>query len=610
MTLPKPFDGTRTDSITQGAARLAALALERPRRLLLALLLIGVPLAAALAAGWAAGQAETDLHAHAHAQLALYDANLRAELERHAAVPLALAQDSEVTALLGDPTPERIDRMNRKLEGIGKALGASALYIMDTSGLTLTASNWNGSSSFVGQNFAYRPYFRMAIERGEGHHFALGTTSFIPGYYTAHRVVAENRTLGAVVLKVGFDRLERAWVPSPEKLLVTDRDGMVFITNVEDWRYHALPRRLPIALPVVPEGTSEGLDVLPWAFGGAADRIAIAENGVERRYLLASVAVPGGDWTLHSLTSREPVSGRTQVAGLLAAAAMALAAVAAYALALRRAAFAERLAVQEEARAELERRVAEATAELRERENELTQAAKLAALGQMSAGIAHEINQPLAAMRSFADNAVVLLERGRTDSVRDNLGEIAGLTDRMAAITRQLKGFARRASGRLGPVSANGAVGQALSLLESRLRRDDVTVETDLPAHTVWVTGEDVRLQQVLVNLIGNAADAVRGAPVRRLRITLTTADDVALLSVADSGTGIRDADLPRMFVPFFTTKEAGEGLGLGLSISHGIVEDFGGSLTAANGRSGLLGGAVFTMRLKVAEQKTMEQSS
>ena len=598
--------GTRTDSVAGPILPLLA----KPRRLLLLVLLIGVPLAAALAAGWSAALAEEDLRARVQAQLALYDANLRAELERHAAVPLALAQDAEVAALLGDPTPARVDRMNRKLEGIAQALGASALYIMDSGGLTLSASNWSAGDSFVGLNFSYRSYFRMAIEQGEGHLFALGTTSFVPGYYTANRVVAENRTrdriLGAVVLKVGFERLERAWAPSQEKLLVTDRNGMVFITNMPAWRYRALPRRLPIALPVAPEGSSEGLDVLPWAFGGASDRIAIAGSGGERRYLLASVAVPGGDWTLHSLTDLDPVTGRAQVAGLLAAAAVALGAVAVYALALRRVALAERLALQDAARAELERRVAEATAELRATENELTQAAKLAALGQMSAGIAHEINQPLAAMRSFADNAVVLLARGRTDSVRANLNEIADLTDRMASITRQLKGFARRASGTLGPVSADGAVTQALALLEARLRREEVVVALDLPDAPVWVVAEDVRLQQVLVNLIGNAADAMRGRPVRHLRIALAAADGEALISVADSGTGIRETDLPRLFAPFFTTKEAGEGLGLGLSISHGIVEDFGGRLSAANrmgDAGGAVGGAVFTMRLKTAEQ-------
>lgn len=587
------------------ATQLVARALERPRRLLMVALLLGVPAAAALAAGWASSLALDDLKESARAQLALYNANLRAELERHAAVPLALAQDDEVRALLVNPTPAAVDRLNRKLQGIAQALDALALYVMDAKGTTLAASNWNSAASFVGENFSYRPYFRMAMDQGEGHHFALGTTSLVPGYYTANRVVAENRTVGAVVLKLGFDRLERGWTPGQEKLLVTDRDGVVFITNMPSWRYHALPRRLPISLPIVPEGTSEGLDVLPWAFGGASDRIALEEKDGERRYLLTSVAMPGGDWTLHSLTSLDPVTARAWVAGLLAAAAVAMAALTAYAVALRRVALVERIALQEESRAELERRVAAATADLRAAENELTQAAKLAALGQMSAGIAHEINQPLAAMRSFADNAVVLLERGRMDAVRGNLAEIAELTDRMAAITRQLKGFARRASGTLGPVSVQGAVSQALALLESKLRREDISVEVDLPDQPVRVVAEDVRLQQVLVNLIGNAADAMRGCPVRRLRIGLVAAEGEALLSVADTGGGIAEADLPRLFVPFFTTKEAGEGLGLGLSISHGIVEDFGGSLTAAN-RNGKPGhGAVFTLRLTTTEQTT-----
>ena len=596
----------RTFSTTPGAhppsgfpaGPIAAL-MARPRRLLLTVFLLGMPLAAALAAGWTASVAHDSLREQGSAQLALYEANLKAELERHAAVPLVLARTPEVAELLSASTPDSIAVMNRKLEDVARQVGASALYVMDAGGTTVAASNWNSAASFVGQNFSYRPYFRSAMDSGEGHHFALGTTSLIPGYYTAYRVRAENRTLGTVVLKVGFEALEKAWMRGQEKVLVTDRDGIVFITNVDGWRYAALPRQLPVARPQKPEPVTEGVPTLPWAFGGASDRIAVLEAGEERRYLLQSAAMPGGDWTIHALTSLAPAGTRAQQAGLLAAAVVALAALGGYALAQRRLAFAERLAIQEEARAELECRVAAATAELRAAENELTQAAKLAALGQMSAGIAHEINQPLAAIRSFADNAVVLLERGRPEAVRDNLAEIADLTDRMAAITRHLKGFARRASGTLGAVSVQSAVKQALALLESRLRRDAVAVETALPPEPVWVTGEDVRLQQVLVNLIGNAADAMRSAPRRCVTITLETEGDEAVLTVRDTGTGIAEADLPRMFVPFFTTKEAGDGLGLGLSISHGIVEDFGGAMTAGNHPDG---GAVFTIRLKRRE--------
>lgn len=596
-------DSTPPNPSSRPAARLIAALAAHPRRLLLLAVVVGMPLAAALAAGWTASAAHQALQEQGRSRLALYEANLRAELERHAAVPMVIARGADVAALLAEPTPERVDRMNRKLESFAQALGALALYIMDPSGTTIAASNWNSAASFVGQNFAYRPYFRSAMERGEGHHFALGTTSFVPGYYTAQRVSAENRTgeapLGAVVLKVGFQTLEEAWSHGGERILVTDRDGIVFITNVPGWRYNALPQRLPVTLATRPEPPTEGVPTLPWAFGGAADHLALRDDGVEQRFLHQAAAVPGGDWTIHALTSLEPAGTRAWQAGLLAAAVVALAALAGYALAQRRVALMERLSFQEEARAELERRVADATAELRAAENELTQAVKLAALGQMSAGIAHEINQPLAAIRSFADNAVVLLDRDRRDAVRDNLAEIADLTDRMAAITRQLKGFARRASGTLGPVSAQAAVGQALALLESRLRRDAVEVQADLPDATVWVMGEDVRLQQVLVNLIGNAADAMRTVPRRAIAITLAAEGGEALLSVRDVGTGIAEADLPRLFVPFFTTKEAGDGLGLGLSISHGIVEDFGGSLTAANHPDG---GAVFTIRLKRTE--------
>lgn len=572
------------------------------RRWLIALvvLLLGAPLAAAVAAAWSEQSARDALRRDEQAQLALFGANLRTELEKHRAVPFVMVHGGDVAALLADPRPDAVAAMNRKLQEIADALPASALYVMNAAGTTVAASNWNRPDSFVGLNFAFRPYFREAMDTGEGHHFALGTTSLVPGYYTAQRVVAENRTLGVLVLKVAFDALERAWRDASPRLAVTDREGLVFITNVDTWRYRGLPPGIGDGGPL-----PEGVAPLPWRVdphGG--DVLVVEEKDRRRQYLAASATLADGDWTLHVLTALEPAYARARQAALLAAGAVALLVMSGLLLVQRRSAMRERLAFEEEARAELERRVAAATAELRATENELVQAAKLAALGQMSAGIAHEINQPLAAIRTFADNATVLLERGKAAMVRDNLAEIASLTDRMAAITRHLKGFARRASGTLGAVDMAAAVPQALALLEARLRRDDVTVALDLPDEPVWVTGEDVRLQQVLVNLFTNAADAMRGCPMRILRVGLALDGDWAVLTVRDTGWGITDDDLGRLFVPFFTTKEAGEGLGLGLSISHGIVRDFGGTITAANhpAGNGEPGGALFTLRLKRTE--------
>lgn len=583
--------GTAPDGLPGRRPRALPGTVLRPVRaglLALAVLLAGLAVAVPLAVRWSSALAEEALREQGQSRLSLYAANLRTELEKHEAIPSVLARDLEVAELLLSserPDPALLDRLNRKLEVIARELGALAIYVMDARGDTLVSSNWNQPDSFVGRNFSFRPYFRIAMERGEGRYFLLGTTSGVPGYYTGNRVMADGRAVGTVVLKVGFHRLEETWRRAGEKLLVADRAGFGFITNVEEWRYRPPPWR--------EEGREEFVP----------DRFSLRDGTGMRPHLLQSVALPGGDWTLHALTSLDAVRARARQAGLLAAALVGLVALGTYAVAQRRRAFAERLALQEEARRELERRVAETTAELREAENELTQAAKLAALGQMSAGIAHEINQPLAAIRSFADNAVVLLEREKHQSVRDNLAEIADLTDRMAGITRQLKGFARRASGTLGPVSAAQAVAGALSLLGARLRRDGILVETELPEEPVWVLAEDVRLQQVLVNLFGNAADAMRGMPERVLRIRLSTdAAGDAVLTVRDTGTGIAEADLKRLFVPFFTTKDAGDGLGLGLSISHGIVEDFGGRLTAVNAPDADAPGAVFTLYLKRAE--------
>lgn len=572
----------------------------RMRLLALLFLILGAPLAAAVAAAWGEQAAREALRQEGHAQLALFGANLRTELEKHRAVPFVMVHDRQVADLLADPETDAAVAMNRKLEAIADALPASALYLMDALGNTIASSNWNRPDSFVGQNFAFRQYFRDAMTTGEGHHFALGTTSLVPGYYTAHRVVAENRTpenrtLGVLVLKVAFNALEAGWREATPRVAVTDRDGLVFITNVDSWRFHTLPTQLTDEA-----ADSDGADTLPWRVDPRGGEIVTVEEGRQRRpYIMASAELPDGDWTLHLLTRLEPAYARARQAAVLAAGGVALLVMSGLLLAQRRYALQERLAIQEEARAELERRVAAAATELRARENELVQAAKLAALGQMSAGIAHEINQPLAAIRTYADNAAVLLERGKAAMVRDNLLEIAGLTDRMAAITRHLKGFARRASGKQSAVDVAAAVPQALALLEAKLRRDDVTIALDLPDEPVWVNGEDVRLQQVLVNLFTNAGDAMRGCAERTLHIGLSVEAACAVLTVRDTGRGIAADDLARLFVPFFTTKEAGEGLGLGLSISHGIVRDFGGTVTACNHAQG---GACFTLRLKRTE--------
>ncbi len=272
---------------------------------------------------------------------------------------------------------------------------------------------------------------------------------------------------------------------------------------------------------------------------------------------------------------------------------------------------------KERVRVELERRVAERTAELsrsnallrgeveersraeadlRRAQDDLVQAAKLAALGQTAAGIAHEVNQPLAAMRTYSDNATVLLARGRAEDAKANLASISALTERIARVTQDLKGFARKASGAVEPVSVQAAVAAALALLGHRLRRQGVRVSADLPEAEIRVWAEQVRLEQVLVNLLQNGLDALEGAAGPEIGISVEAAGERVAVAVSDNGPGIGAEDAPRVFSAFFTTKN--DGLGLGLSISRGIVQDFGGSLTHRE-RPG--GGAVFAVELRRA---------
>jgi two-component system phosphoglycerate transport system sensor histidine kinase PgtB len=233
-------------------------------------------------------------------------------------------------------------------------------------------------------------------------------------------------------------------------------------------------------------------------------------------------------------------------------------------------------------------------------QNDLVQAGKLAALGQLSAGITHELNQPLSAIGHYSHNARRFLERGQTETARNNLEKISELTERMAKIINHLKSFARKPTNRLVPVNLARSVERTLSLLAPRIEKSRVAVHFDSSAADRTVMAEDVRLEQVLLNIIGNAIDAVGNVPEAERRISITTDADqaTATLAVSDSGPGIPAELLNTVFDPFYTTKEVGKGLGLGLSISYNIVKDFGGQLTA---RTGPDGGSAFVVTLRKA---------
>jgi len=241
----------------------------------------------------------------------------------------------------------------------------------------------------------------------------------------------------------------------------------------------------------------------------------------------------------------------------------------------------------------------QAQQELVRAQDELVQAGKLSALGTMSASISHELNQPLGAIRSYAENASTLLDHQRSDDARANLRLISELTERMASIIAHLRAFARRDRHAPERVALQPALDDALSLLAKRRRSMDVELIRDLPDATLWVQAGETRLRQVLGNLLGNALDAlVDKAPPRRIWISVEQQADHLDLLLRDNGPGFSAESLARAREPFFTTKTSAQGLGLGLAICESLVRALDGELLLANHPAG---GALITLRLRLA---------
>ncbi|WP_462402934.1 ATP-binding protein [Pseudomonas sp. Marseille-QA0332] len=572
------------------------------RSLRLALTTLLILLGTALCAGWAMRQAERQaLEADARRageQLKLYANGLHTLIERYRALPAVLALDPELIAALRGPVQGQAqEALNRKLERINGAAQSSTLELLDRDGLAVAASNWRLPTSYVGSNYGFRPYFKQTRSHGSGRFYAVGVTSGVPGYFLSSAVVDEHGVfLGAMVVKLEFPELEREWRQGRDILLVSDARGILFIANQEGWRYRELrplsaADRAELAAtrqydrqPLVPL-RHRLLTRLP----DNARLSRVEGPGGPATYLWQSLPLADEGWTLHLL--REPQAGDDGRSAALAGAAAWLTLVFAGLFVSQRLRLAR---LRQRNRESLERQVQERTQQLRTAQEGLVQSAKLAALGQMSAALAHELNQPLTTQRMQLETVRLLLDQGRHEQARQALDPLEQMLARMAALTGHLKTFARNSPGGLRErLDLAGVVEQALHLLDGRIRAEGVELALYL-ARPAWVRGDAIRLEQVMVNLLHNSLDAMADKRYRRLEIRIEAQHGDWHLSVLDTGGGIPEADLAKVFDPFFTTKPVGAGLGLGLAISYGIVAEAGGRLEAAN----LPGGACLSVIL------------
>ena len=558
-----------------------------------------------------------------------YRLSLESLLSRNASLPRIIALEDRLKAVLRHPEMRSARQAaNHYLLEIRNDADINAAYLMDRHGLTLAASNFNQPGSYVGNSYAFRPYFLDAMQNGLGIFYGIGATTGAPGYFLTAPIEDGTQRIGAATVKISLDDFESALTRSGDTALIVDANGIIFLSSIPEWKYHSLAQLDAAALHrisasrqyhernIQPLGIPLVLQDAPYPL-----RLKLPDTPAHD-YLALSVPTGSLGWSIVLLTRIGPERQNALLAGLSTAFAIAflLSLIIYFRLSIRR--LEERKQAEarlRQAHQALEQRIAERTTDLRttnlsleerietlktterilrETRDNAVQAGKLAVLGQMAAGISHEVNQPLTAMHTLTDNALDLLARGHIAEVRENLGIIKQMAVRMGRIAGEIKNFTRKSPIEKHPVPLLGVICQAAMLVESRRQQLDATIVLPDISEGLRVLADPQRLEQVFVNLLLNALDALADLPVRRIEILVQETGCHVIATVRDGGTGIPESTLPHLFEPFYTTKSSGHGLGLGLAISRMIVEELGGEIAATNRPEG---GADFCITLEKA---------
>jgi two-component system C4-dicarboxylate transport sensor histidine kinase DctB len=574
-------------------------------------------------AAWLGAMTTGERHARAalDSQIQVLKRSVESVIERFRYLPAVAARDGRIRAALADGSPDHLAAANSYLMAVRNDSHADALYVMTPDGLTIAASNYNLPSSFVGQNYRFRPYFRDALAIGSGRYYAVGVTTGLPGYFLASVIRDGERTIGVAVAKVDMSAMERGWRQSGTLAAITDNEGVVFLAGIPGWKYRPLHPLGEAALAGIAAARKyHGIDLAASKpiFADAEPRDdGTAVVGLGGRHLLRSVHIDPDGWRLWAAASLAPIRATANLVALLAMLAGLLVSGAGLYWRQRRHLIRAKL----EAHDRLEQRVAERTAELnreveerrraetqlRDTQATLIHTAKLAALGRMSAAIAHEVSQPLAAMENTLASTGLLAGRGENERVVAKVATAREIVRRIQRTVKHLKSFARNEPGRREPVSVERCITAAVELATHRAEAMGVTIMVSPVDPSIRAMAESTRLEQVVLNLLVNALDAVSDCGDPTVEVETVVEGGHVRIVVSDNGTGVPEALRERIAEPFFTTKETGEGLGLGLAISRAIVDEYDGSLDFGP-REG--GGMRFVVSLPAAVAVTLPEAA
>ncbi|WP_425050687.1 sensor histidine kinase [Psychromarinibacter sp. S121] len=557
--------------------------------------LLVVFIGAAVAVVWFTNQFLTERYTvstknRAEVRQTLYAGNLQSELQRNSIVPLLLSRDP---VLIGALNSADFSQTSLRLISVKDEIGAASIMMLDASGRTVAATD----RGRIGSAHRQAPYFIEALRSNETVFNAVQNDSGAMQFSYSRRIEAGGELIGVIVVEVDLRKYEQSWSTISDAVIVTDSEGTIILSTEPRWR--GLTEEEALKLRSAPSAIER-------AIRATADWAALPTEAFYRGSALMRLEnrIPFRGWRMITFTTYSSV--RERVNGVLALEIMffAILLAGAFYLSSRRALarsifFQKETAELRQLNEALQREIAErerVEKNLEVAEQTLAQSSKLAALGEMSASVSHELNQPLAAMKTYLAGAKLLLQRRRPEEALTSFQRVDDLLERMGAITRQLKSFARKGGTAVEPLDARACISSALSMMEPQLKNRKVRITRSLPDEPVMILADRLRLEQVLINLMRNALDATKETEDPSIDILLTVGQ-IATITVRDNGPGIED--LESLFEPFYTTKAPGDGVGLGLAISSGIVKDLGGRLYARNGR---VGGAVFEVRLPLID--------
>ena len=547
-------------------------------------------------------QALDQLALQGQADLALASDRLVGQLQRYRQMAVLLADHPVVEALAaGGDVQAATDLF---LAAADKTAALDVMFL-DTAGRLMAAAH-----APPGLDLSATPYVKRAGHGALG--WAHGSSTPLEGrafYYAAPSFAADGKVRGSLVVAADLSAIEDAWRGGLRAVFFTDPAGRVIVSNrseLVDWtRLPGAPGLEPPAGQAPPFDSYETGGHEVWQLGWGP---YLPRNALHLTQALPVIGLTGEVLMDVAPARRLALLQAAALAGLFLAfgAVLFLVTERRRTLARLNTELEDRVArrtaalseINEALRAEAEER-AQAQVALARAQADLAQAGKLSALGKMSAGISHELNQPLMAIRSFAENAVQFMERGQPQKAADNLARISDMARRMGRIIKNLRAFSMQQSEPVKQVDLAAVLDSSIEMIAGRAAAMEVAVHYDPPPGPVWVRGGEVRLGQVFANLITNALDAMADAPVRRLSIDLSAGDPVRI-EVRDTGPGVEAPE--KVFDPFYSTKEVGasEGMGLGLSISYGIIQGFGGEIRVRNTDAG----ACFTVELRPWQQQ------